>query len=199
MQLAPRNPSLPFVPVTPLPKATGPAPKLVELDWKRTPENEDGLVSIRWKGTDNSRRQDVHQVTKRNHPEFAAEPWYQVQGSFDDAVRAARELAVVDGYEDKPQTGNFARTSVAVLAADEGAWNLTRLKYTEGFGDGMDAIISMPIDPVVGESTSDVSIPYGYMNGVDFERPDKGVAVRFDDPRVAAVVGVDSIAVAPKH
>jgi hypothetical protein len=113
-------------------------------------------------------------------------------------VRAARDLAVVDGYEDVPATGNFARTSVAILDAGNGVWNLARMKYTEGFGDGMDAIISMPIDKVVGESTSDVSIPYGFMNGVDFDHPDK-VRVRFDDGRVAALVGVDSIAIAPKR
>jgi hypothetical protein len=36
------------------------------------------------------------------------------------------------------------------------------------------------------------------MNGVDFDHPDK-VRVRFDDGRVAALVGVDSIAIAPKR
>lgn len=55
----------------------------------------------------------------------------------------------------------------------------------------------MPIDRDVSASASRVSIPYGSSTQSDFDRPDKGVFVRFDDPRVAAVVGVDSIAIAP--
>lgn len=193
MQLAPRDPSLPFVTVTALPTKAGAAPKLTEL--RTHVPNDDGLVSVRYIGHD---KRGAIQRTVRNHPEFASEPWYQVTGPFDSAVRAARELAVVEGFDDFPSAGKFARTSVAILDAGEGVWNLARMKYTEGFGDGMDAIISMPIDKVVGESTSEVSIPYGFMNGVDFDTPDT-VRVRFDDARVAALVGVDSIALAPGH
>jgi hypothetical protein len=199
MQLAPANPSLPFIAVTSLPKATGAAPKLETVDWQQRPDNEKGLVSIRYKGTDNTKYHDAHQLTVRNNPQFTGEDWYQVTGSFDDAVRAARDLAKIDGYEDNPATGHFARTSVAIIDAGKDAWQMLRLQFPDGMGDGMDAIISMPIDAAVGESTSDVSIPYGYMNRADFERPDKGVSVRFDDPRVKAVVGVDSIAIAPKR
>ena len=32
----------------------------------------------------------------------------------------------------------FGRSSVAVLEAEQGAWNLIPIKYTEGFGDGME-------------------------------------------------------------
>jgi hypothetical protein len=199
MQLAPVNPSLKFVPVTSLPKATGTAPKLETVSWDQRPDGEEGLVSIRYKGTDNTKYHDVHQVTVRNNPFATGEDWYQLTGSFDDAVRAARDLAKIDGYEDNPATGHFARTSVAILDAGKGAWQMLRLQYPDSVDDDMPAIFSMPIDPQVGEATSDVSIPYGYMNGVDFEHPDKGVAVRFDDKRVAAVVGVDSIALAPKR
>ena len=199
MQLAPANPSLPFVKVTSLPKSTGAAPKLETLKWSERPENEKGLVSIRYKGTDNTKYHDTHQVTVRNNPFATGEDWYQLKGSFDDAVRAARDLAKIDGYEDNPATGHFARTSVAILDAGKGAWQMLRLQFPDSVDDDMPAVISMPIDPQVGEATSDVSLPYGYMMGVDFEHPDKGVAVRFDDARVAAVVGVDSIALAPKR
>ena len=86
-------------------------------------------------------------------------------------------------------------TSVAVLEAADG-WRLLPVAYSEGMGDGMDAIISMPIDRV-GASVSDVSVPYDYNHGHGFDIPSR-VQVRFDDPRVVALVGVDSIAIAPK-
>lgn len=194
MQLAPVNPSSPFVPVTALPKADGPAPTAERLV-RDAPRDDKGLVSIRYRGTDHDG--SVHQRTVRNDPMFTGRDWHRVTGSLDDAVRAARELAIVDGFDDDPATGSFARTSVAVLDAGQGVYDLLPLAYPDGMGDGMDAIISMPIDAVVGESTSQVSVAYGSMSGSGFDRPDKGVSVRFDDPRVAAVVGVDSIALAP--
>src|SRR5690606_7859007 len=100
------------------------------------------------------------------------------------------------GFDDDPAKGLFARSSVAVLDAGRGVWNLIPIKYTEGLGDGMDAIISIPIDAEVTASGSEVSVPFGANGGRGFDSPDK-VQVRFDDPRVAALVGVSSIAVAP--
>lgn len=196
MQLAPVNPSLKFVRVQPLPAKAGAAPKLETVPWQQRPADEEGLVSIRYRGTDS--HEVDHQVTVRNNPFATGEDWYQVTGSFDDAVRAARELALIDGYEDEPARGNYARTSVAVLDAGKGVWQMLRLQFPDSVDDDMPAVISMPIDPAVAESTSQVSIPYGYGRGADFDRPNKGVSVRFDDPRVAAVVGVDSIALAPR-
>ena len=197
MQLAPvATATAPFTTVTALPTKTGAAPTVRPLGWDEVPAEQGSLVSIRYRGTDHDG--SVHQRTVRNDHEFTSPQWFEVRGGFDAAVRAARDLAIVEGYDDTPSTGNFARTSVAVLDAGKGAFHLVPLAFSEGFGDGMDAIISIPIDAVVGESTSQVSLPYGYMSGADFDRPDRGVSVRFDDPRVAAVVGVDSIAVAPR-
>jgi hypothetical protein len=61
----------------------------------------------------------------------------------------------------------------------------------------MDALISMPID-LVPASGSEVSVPYGAQGQRSFDTPDK-VMVRFDDERVAALVGVDSVALAPSR
>ncbi|MCB0877734.1 MAG: hypothetical protein KDC46_01970 [Thermoleophilia bacterium] len=194
MNLARPATTAPFVKAQPLPAATGPAPDAPMLDWKDEPADTDGLVTVRYHG---------HEVDK--HGSFATrfsvrndtrEPWYRVTGSLDDAVQAARKLAVSEGDTEDPAAGRFARTSVAVLGAGQGVWHLSQLHYYEGMGDGMDAIISMPIDRVP-ESGSQVSVPYGAYGARGFDTPDK-VMVRFDDPRVAAVVGVDSVAFAPK-
>ncbi|MCW2922858.1 MAG: hypothetical protein JWM98_262 [Thermoleophilia bacterium] len=191
MQLAPRNPALPFVVATPLPAATGSAPKLVDIDWKHQPDADAGLVTVRYQGTDPAGR--TSQFSVRNHPTSTGESWYGVKGTLRDAVRAARDLAVTDGNTEAP--GNFARTSVAVMSANDGSFLLERMMYPDGMGDGMDPIISMPIDHVPA-SQSDVSVPYGDLGKRPFDVPSK-VSVRFDDPRVIALVGVDSIAYAP--
>jgi hypothetical protein len=191
--------SAPFVPVAPLAPAAGPAPTAEQLGWKDEPADTTGLVTVRYHGTETDRHGSfATRFSVRNDPTGTGEPWYRVNGSLDDAIRAARDLAVLDGWEEQPAQGHFARTSVAVLAAGQGVWNLSRMAFPEGLGDGMDAIISMPIDKVVAASTSDVSVPYGPRSGRrDFDAPDE-VMVRFDDPRVAALVGRDSVALAPK-
>ena len=197
MQLAPVNPSAKFVTVKPLPAATGPAPTITPIPWNEpSPDNESGLVSVKYFGTTSDG--DKRQFTVRNDHEFASEQWSEVKGSFDDAVRAARTLAVVEGFTDDGAKGVFGRSSVAVLEAKQGTWNLIPIKYTEGLGDGMDAVISIPIDPAVTASGSEVSVPFGAFGEDGFDKADK-VQVRFDDARVAALVGVDSIAVAPGH
>ena len=191
MQLAPVNPTATFVKVQPLPTQSGTAPTPQLVDWKDVPANDSGLVTVRYRGVDEHGGARV--VTVRNTTDFTGAEWYSVQGSFDDAVSAARTLAVREG--DVEQPGHYARTSVAVLEAADG-WRLLPVAYSEGMGDGMDAIISMPIDRV-GASESDVSVPYDANHGHGFDIPSQ-VQVRFDDPRVAALVGVDSIALAPK-
>lgn len=192
MQLAPRDPSRPFVPVVALPAKEGPAPTLHDVHWRDQPGNDVGLVSVRYRGTVDG---DPTRFTVRNDPTFARREWHEVRGTLDDAIRAARELAVTEGFEEVPAEGYFGRTSVAVLEAARGAWHLTRMQYTEGMGDGMDARISMPIDRVPA-SASQVSVPYGKYGHRTFDVPD-AVQVRFDDDRVAALVGVDSVALAP--
>ena len=194
MQLAPVNPSAKFVTVQPLPAATGPVPTITPMPWDQTPENESGLVSVRYFGTTSDG--DKRRFTVRNDHEFVSEEWSQVTGSFDDAVAAARTLAVVEGFTDNGAAGVFGRTSVAVLEAEQGTWNLMPIKFTEGMGDGMDAVISIPIDPAVTATGSEVSVPFGAYGEDGFDKADK-VQVRFDDARVAALVGVDSIAIAP--
>lgn len=191
MQLAPVNPTATFVKVQPLPTRSGTAPTPQLVDWKDVPADDSGLVTVRYRGVDD--HGGARQVTVRNTTDFTGAEWFSVQGSFDDAVSAARTLAVREGHVEEPF--RFARTSVAVLEAADG-WRLLPVAYSEGMGDGMDAIISMPIDRV-GASVSDVSVPYDYNHGHGFDIPSR-VQIRFDDPRVVALVGVDSIAIAPK-
>lgn len=195
MQLARRDPSLPFITVAALPKSQGAAPKLTDVPYGKEPANDAGLVSVRYRGV------DVHgaraQQTVRNDPTSTGEYWQQLSGSLEDAISAARELAVIDGFTDEPAEGIYGRTSVAVLDAGKGVFQLLRMQFPDGMGDGMDPIISMPID-LVPASGSEVSVPYGAAEHHDFDRPDR-VEVRFDDPRVKALVGVDSIALAPKR
>jgi hypothetical protein len=196
MQLAPVNPSAKFVTPQPLPAVTGPTPTITPVPWQETPADENGLVSVRYFGTtaDGDRRQ----LTVRNQHDFASEQWSSVSGSLTDAVRAARSLAVVEGFSDDGAAGVFGRSSVAVLEAGKGVWSLIPIKYTEGLGDGMDAVISIPIDTAVTATGSEVSVPFGAHGEDGFDKADK-VQVRFDDPRVAALVGVDSVAIAPGH
>lgn len=184
MQLAPADPTAPFTNVAALPAKAGAAPAVRTLGWDEGPADTAGLVSVRY---DVFQFGTSMQLTVRND-DLPSEPWYEVRGTLRDAVRAARELAVVEGFEDDPKQGSYARTSVAVLDAGNGAWHLSRMSYLFGAGDEMDAIISMPVDRIPG-GASQVSVPFG----VTPER----VTVRFDDPRVAALVGVDAVAVAP--
>jgi hypothetical protein len=65
--------------------------------------------------------------------------------------------------------------------------------FTDGMDDGMDPIISMPIEDRVRASKSQVGVPYGVNGGWGVVKPDT-VTVRFNDPRVKALVGVDAIA-----
>lgn len=196
MQLAPRDPRLPFVPVTPLGPKVGPSPELEYVPSGEEPANDSGLVSVRYHGVESDRHGDVStRFTVRNDNANAGEYWQQLTGSFDDAVNAARGLAVVEGFEDNPAQGAYARTSVAILDAGNGVYQLLPMKYPDGMGDGMDPIISMPIDAVPASSSS-VSVPYGRYGKRVFDTPTR-IEVRFDDPRVMALVGVDSIALAP--
>jgi hypothetical protein len=198
MQLAPRDPSLPFVLVKPILARPGNAPVPVELDWQHEPSDTTGLVTVRYHGLVVDRHaSDRAQLSVRNDQNGTGEPWYAVSGSIDDAIAAARELAVVEGFDDDPQAGTYARTSVAVLDAGAGTWHLARMQFSDGMGDGMDALISMPIDRVPA-AVSQVSVPYGSHGAGRFDTPDK-VMVRFDDPRVAALVGVGSVALAPSR
>ncbi len=188
------SPASAFLPVTALAPKSGDAPKLEMVDWRSEPTDTKGLVSVRYHGTDESGHRRQRTVT--NAPFANGEPWYEVAGTLDDAVRAAREVAVSEGYDDDPANGVYARSSAVVLAAREGAWHVQRLTFPEGMGDGMDALISMPID-VVDRRQSDVSVPYGAWGARGFDVPDR-IGVRINDPRVAAVVGVDSVVYAPK-
>ncbi len=196
MQLAPVNPSVKFVPVTGFadPDPTTPAPATRMLGWKEEPADTEGLVTVRYRGTADGAKS---QFSVRNDPTSTGEPWYEVTGAFDDALRAARDLAIVDGYTEDPTNGHFARTSVAVLEAGEGVWHLSRMMYPDGMGDGMDPIISMPVD-CIPASFSDVSVPFGDNGKRPFDTPDD-VSVRFDDARVKALVGRENFAVAPGH
>lgn len=196
MELARPATANPFITVQPLPAPTGPAPAVTDVDWRSEPADTRGLVTVRYFGTETDKHGSFPvRFSVRNDPTFSNEPWFAVQGSLDDAIRAARDLAIVEGGDDRPADGQLARTSVAVLAAGEGAWHLSRMNFPEGAGDGMDAIISMPIDRI-SERASVVSVPYGRYGARSFDTPTK-VQVRFDDPRVAALVGVDSVALAP--
>jgi hypothetical protein len=193
MQLASVNPTAPFVPVSPLPAKAGDAPKLVDVPFGQEPKTGSHLVSVRYKGHDT--HGDAHQLTVRDTADGGTgEYWYQVSGSFDDAVRAARDFALAEGETENPAAGEFARSSVAVLDAGNGVWQLQRMMYLDGMGDGMDPIISMPIDAAVTKEGSSVSVPFGDDPAFGFTKADS-VSVRFDDPRVKALVGVDSIAV----
>lgn len=191
MQLAPRDPARPFVAVKALQPAVGPVPDLEDAG--REGPDATGLVTVRYHGTVDGR---ATRFSVRNDPFASGERWSALNGSFDDAVRAARHLAMVDGYADLPQAGRYARTSVAVLDAGEGRWLLHRMSFPEGMRDGMDAIISMPVDRIPA-SRSDLGVPYGRWGARPFDVPDR-ITVRFDDDRVAALVGVDSIALAPR-
>ena len=197
MNLARPNTAAPFVNVQPLGAKDTPAPEMTMVDWRNEPADTKGLVTVRYHGHETDRHgTDATRFSVRNDPFSSGEPWYEVRGPIEDAVRAARDLAVAEGYEEDPAAGTFARSSVAVLGVGDGVWHLSALRYPEGMGDGMDALISMPID-LVPASQSDVSVPYGQYGKRGFDTPDK-VMVRFDDPRVAALVGVDSVAYAPK-
>ena len=187
MQLAPPATSATFVRPTAFADqpATGPVPATRLLGWDEGPTDTAGLVTVRYHAVDDGR---PTRFSVRNDPEFTGEQWYEVRGSMDDALRAARELAIAEGFTDDPEAGVFARTSVAVLAAGEGAWHLSRMAYPEGLGDGLDAIISMPIDRFPAER-SDVSVPF-------MGTPSR-VGVRFDDDRVTALVGREHYALNP--
>ena len=194
MNLASAPAASPFLSVTALAPKAGPAPATTMVDWREEPSDTKGLVSVRYHGTDEFGHRRQRTVT--NDPFSNGEPWYEVVGTLDDAVRAAREVAVADGYDEDPAAGVYARSSAVVLAAREGAWHVQRLTFPEGMGDGMDALISMPID-IVDRRKSDVSVPYGAWGARGFDVPDR-IGVRINDPRVAAVVGVDSVVYAPK-
>lgn len=196
MKLALPDPSLSFVPVTALGAKTGSAPQLRDVPYGEEPRGDAGLVSVRYHGVETDRGGDhASRFTVRNDPTSTGEYWQQLTGSLDDAISAARELAVVDGGVDEPATGVYGRTSVAVLDAGDGVFQLLRMRYPDGPGDEMDPIISMPIDRVPA-SQSEVSLPYGPYGKRQFDVPTR-VEVRFDDARVKALVGVDSIALAP--
>ena len=196
MQLSKVNPTAPFVNVQPLAADARPLPAIELVGWNEHPDEPTALVSVRYFGT--TADHDKRQLTVHNDHEFTNESWSRVRGSFEDAVRAARHLAVNEGFTDAPEQGVYGRSSVAVLDAGAGIWNLIPVKYTEGLGDGMDAVISMPIDAEVTASGSEVSVPYAAYGEDGFDKPDR-VQVRFDDARVAALVGVSSIALAPGH
>jgi hypothetical protein len=192
MQLANVKPTAPFVSVTALPGTTGEAPKLVDVPFGKEPKTSGSLVSVRYTGRDT--HGTTHQLTVSDTPGGAPGCyWMQVTGSFDDAVHAARGFAIEEGDVEDPAAVTFARSSVAVLDAGKGVWDLQRVMFTDGMGDGMDPIVSMPIEEVVRASKSQVSVPYGDNSGWGFDKPDL-VKVRFNDPRVKALVGVDAIA-----
>jgi hypothetical protein len=191
MQLTSLAPKLPFAPVTGLPSKAGPAPAVVEVPWQHEPSTDGPLATVRYFGNDT--HGDPHQLTVKGYGDAGGEWWVQLTGTLDDAVRAARDFAVVEGFDDLPEQGEYGRTSVAVLDAGKGVWQLHRLMYRDGMGDGMDAQISMPIDTAVTKAGSHVSVPFGNDPAFGFQQADR-VEVRFDDPRVKAVVGVDSVA-----
>jgi hypothetical protein len=192
MQLSHVNPTAPFVVPSPLPAKTGEAPKLVDVPFGQEPKVDGSLVSVRYTGHDS--HGDLHRLTASDTPGGApGSYWMQVSGSFDDAVRAARDFAIEEGDTEDPANGSFARSSVALLDAGKGVWQLQRMMYTDGMDDGMDPIISMPIDTAVTKQGSQVSVPFGDSEAFGFTKADR-IDVRFNDPRVKALVGVDSIA-----
>jgi hypothetical protein len=192
MQLANVKPTAPFVSVSQVFDKIGTPPPLVDVPYGKEPAVKGSLVSVRYRGRDT--HGTPHQLTVSDTPGGAPGCyWMQVKGSFDDAVRAARAFAIEEGDVEDPAAVTFARSSVAILAHGVGRWDLQRMMFTDGMDDGMDPIISMPIEDRVRASKSQVSVPYGDNGGWGFDKPDT-VTVRFNDPRVKALVGVDAIA-----
>ena len=174
----------PFVPVKSIPFAQpSTPPKMDRID---APANDDNLVSVRYFGTERFGNHDHRRqaTVTTDPPQWTGNDWYQVRGSLEDAVNAARDLSDFKSE----QTG---LSSVTVLDAGTGVFQLGRNQFLDSPDDEMPAYISMPIDGVPA-AKSDVSVPYPDSWGAPRE------AVRFNDSRVAAVVGQDHWAVAPR-
>lgn len=169
----------PFLKPMPLPSLDGPVPQMTVV---ASPEKGDKLVSVKYLNPEGKCAHEPGSLTVTSRrANYIGEDWRQMSGTLEDAVQAANHLAYFrdDDWFQKNEKGV---ASVAILDAGKGVYQLLRNRYTEGLGDGMDAIITMPIDRV-SQKDADISYPTGWT------APE--TRVRLNDPRVVAVVGTD--------